>query len=64
MTKEQLKRDFILGCDYSSYPKPLKDLLEKRQEVYRTCYDSYTDEDFNQLVESINNKIKLILTIW
>ena len=57
------KREFILGCDYTNYPQPLKEYLEKRQFVYKTCYENYEEEDFKQLIDCIEDKIKLILTL-
>lgn len=60
---KEVKREFILGCNYSLYPQPLRGLLEKRKEVYKTCQDGYKEEDFKQLVDNIEYKIKMILTL-
>lgn len=57
------KQKFIIGSNYSLYPQPLRSLLEKRREIYKTCYDNYEEEDFKELVKYVEDKIKLILTL-
>lgn len=54
--EDYIKREFILGCDYGNYPQPLRGLLEQRKEIYKTCYVSYAEADFKQVVQYIEDK--------